>query len=694
MKKLIAIILTILLTISVFSACSHEHTYTWAVSDEGHYKVFTCGCETIETYSYHVDTNGDKICDYCSYELPKSNVKPNNPDSSTNSGADSDNSGDNGSNNGNQNQTSYTYTAFTPTEKALFIQYIGEVIPFVPNNEYYVEGYYDKTGYEYGMSFYTFGNTQADFDAYLLKFADYELYGTYEDTAGDTWYCYVKGDIVVDLAFYYHEGDYVIDLYVYSTTLSLDPDDDPSSGSSSGSGSGSGSGSDSSDSDITLITNDGKGLPTSSNGVYNVDFTRAKNVKNVTDQGYYLGGCPTTGSPAVLVIPVEFSDCTARSKGYTTEKIANAFEKNGNCDYYSVYDYYYISSYGNLTLDITVLDFWFKPSKTSSYYESATTNYYGSTISIGDQMIMDEALNYLSNTKNMDLSKFDSDNNGMIDSIVLINTLNVGDDDFHWAYRYWNIYTDSNDYYYEYDGVSANDYVWASYQFLQESYNSNGDAIYTDTSITNPYTFIHEFAHVLGVDDYYDTAYVSHPLDGCDIMDSMTGDHNAFTKFNLGWITTSRLVVTNSQVTLTLESFSKNGDTIILANDWDESLGAYQEYYVIVYYTTDGLNGDDYGYFARSGIVVYHINASLYKEVYDGTTYYDVYNNNTDVSDQYGTENNLIEFVKSSAGNFTYVAGDKLSTNVKDDSGESLGYTFTINSLTSTTATITFTKIN
>jgi hypothetical protein len=63
----------------------------------------------------------------------------------------------------------------------------------------------------------------------------------------------------------------------------------------------------------------------------------------------------------------------------------------------------------------------------------------GYEIAIGDQLIMDEALAYLATI--MDLSQFDSDNNGVIDAVVMVNTLDIGDDDFHWAYRYWNFYT-------------------------------------------------------------------------------------------------------------------------------------------------------------------------------------------------------------------------------------------------------------
>ena len=576
--------------------------------------------------------------------------------------------------------TTHYYNSFTSSETALFKEYFGLVIPFLPNDSYYVEEYtydYEDDGVtEVGINFYTYGNTKAEYNSYR-NLLSYTLYESYVDDYGDTWYSYdINDTVMLDISYYEtSDGSYVVDVYVYKYE-----DIGASGGNSGNTGGGV-------DKNYELITNDGKGLPDSSDGVHKISFTKAKNVKDVTDQGYYLDGCPTVGSPAVLVIPVEFSDQLASTKGYTTSALKNAFMKNGVCDYYSVYDYYYISSYGQLTLDITVLDSWFKPQYSSSYYYNATDYYYGEEVAIGDQLILDEALAYLSKT--MDLSKFDSDGNDIIDAVILVNTLDIGEEEFYWAYRYWNTYTDDDGYFYEYDGVSANDYVWASYQFLFEKTDKNGDSTYDDKSVMNTYTYIHEFAHILGVDDYYDTTYETDPMNGLDIMDAMMGDHNAYTKFNLGWITTSRLVVTKSTVTLTLEAFSLHGDTIILATNWDDELGVYQEYFVIMYYTDTGLNADDAGYFTRDGVVVYHINASLYKEIYDGKTYYDVYNNNTSPSDSSGTENNLIEYVKSSSDTYTYAEGDTLPT-VTDDSGNTLAYTFVVDEITSDYATITF----
>ena len=578
---------------------------------------------------------------------------------------------------GGSTGTTHTYGSFTAQEKTYITDRIGFVIPFIPCDEYYVEEYNDEDGF--GINFYTFGNTAAEFSEYLKQFSKYTFDGTEKDDYGDTWYFYTHGDIFIDVTYYYYEGDYVVDLYAYISKESGGNTGDSGSSNSGNTGSDS--------SDVDVITNSGAGLPKDADGVFDIDFTDADKVKDVTDQGYYLDGCPTTGSPAVLVIPVEFSDCLASSKGYTTSTLANAFSKGGKTDYYSVYDYYYIASYGQLDLDITVLDFWFKPKYNSTYYYNATDVVNGEETSIGDQLVLDEALAYLSKT--MDLSDFDSDNNGIIDAVVLVNTLEIAEEDFYWAYRYWNTYTDDNDYYYEYDGVSANDYIWASYQFLYESYDEEGNTIY-DASTMNTYTFIHEFAHILGADDYYDTEYISDPMAGCDIMDAMTGDHNAYTKFNLGWITSSRLVVTNGSITLKLEDFSKKGDTIIVGNNWDPDLGVYQEYYVLAYYKNTGLNAGDAGYFSRDGVVVYHVNASLYKETIDGETYYDVYNTNTDESSENGTKDNLIEYVKSAADTYTYIAGDTLP-NQTDDAGDTLGYTFKVDSITADYATITFT---
>ncbi len=791
---------------------------------------------------------------------PTGNSTPADSTDSTGGSTPDDSTG--GSDN---TETTHTFTTFTPSDKQLFLTYVGEVIPFLPNDEYYIEGWdiENPDDYSYGLCFYTYGNTPAEFDAYRALYSGYTLVDTYVDSYGDTCYTYENANVQVDMCIYYYEDEtgsgYCVEIYACARedapsdepdqpdtpdepdtpaqsvalatftlgangsakhedgtegnsksfsasgytlnvtngtktyfgatdakgnscikvgtgkatgsfkftvpsdvnsveisiakyksnasavkinnvqyTLTKNSNDgqyevilvDTSSnktvslstvsgnsramintivfmsgtgGSQSGgqggsdnsgnSGGSDDSGNSGSSSNANLLENDGKGLPTGTNGVYNVDFTKATYVKDVHDQGYYLNGCPTTGNVKVLVIPVEFSDVTASSKGYTISTIEKAFNgSTGATDYYSVAEYYRLSSYGKLNLTFDVMDSWFKPANKSSYYLNAKIDYYGDQIEGGDQIIINEFLNKYNST--IDFSQYDSDNNGTIDAVVLINTLTINDDvTMQWAYRYWNLYTDSNDEYYEYDGVYANDYLWASYAFLFE--DENGD--FNDKSACNTYTFIHEFGHVLGADDYYDTSYSgnSAPTDGHDIMDSELGDHNPYTKFNYGWIASSRLVTASNSVTLTLNAFdnsSSGTDTIIIANNWDSTLGAYQEYFVLIYYKNAGLDSDG-GYFSEEGIVVYLVNATLDGDTEYGETYYDVYNNNTDASDPdgYGTENNLLELVQNGR-DYVFGVGDSLSANTKIDSGEKIAYTFTVTALTSSTATITFTK--
>ena len=174
-------------------------------------------------------------------------------------------------------------------------------------------------------------------------------------------------------------------------------------------------------------------------------------------------------------------------------------------------------------------------------------------------------------------------------------------------------------------------------------------------------------------------------------MDSEFGDHNPYTKFNYGWITKSRLVTTDTSITIDLEDFSKNGDTIILANNFDPNMGVYQEYYVLMYYTNNGVNSNSHaGYFNEEGILMYHVNASYYVEEYYGETYYDVYNNN-DLEGEYATEDMLIEFIKN-GNDFIFGVGDSSSKNIKDDNNQTLAYSFKVNSLTNGKANLTITK--
>ncbi len=561
------------------------------------------------------------------------------------------------------------YFDFTSSEKEILNYEYGFVIPFVECQDYVLEYDSGNAGYCYLAQI---SSSTFTFRRYLSQFKTNYTYDGSFYSNGLTWYQFTYNDCTIFLTNYSEYGTNYIQVNIQKEN--------------------------SGDENDNLLTNHGKGLPSGKDGVFDVDFTKGL-IKNVTEQYTYSGGCPTTtdGNETlnVLVIPVEFKDCTASSKGYTLSALETAFNGSSDTlDYYSLKDYYYTSSYGKLNINFDIMDSWYQPSQKSSYYKNATFRYGASTLDNGEQIILNEFL--IDNDSNMDFSKYDSDNNGSIDAVIMVNTLDIdstGESQFNWAFRYWNYYVDGNYEPYTYDEVYVDDYLWASYQFLYEV-GSTGD--YTgNKNPTNTYTFLHEFGHVLGLDDYYDTAYQSTgPLNKLDMMDSTVGDQNPYSKFNLGWITSSRLI-TGDNVTVDLQNYENSGDTIIIANDWDEELGLYQEYYVLMYYTNDKLNKKG-GYFTDEGILMYHVNASLEQKTYYGETYYDVYNNNTSYTgvSGYGTKNNLVEYVKYSSKQYVYKVGNTSSSSITNSYGEKIPYTFKVDSLSDSKATLTFTKVN
>ena len=565
----------------------------------------------------------------------------------------------------------FTYTDFTDEEKQILTDYVGVVVPFLPTDEYSFSSFFDDGNYEYGIRFTTLYNTAEDYQAYLDSLTDFRYRRSETDEYGDTWFYFTRGEVVLATAYYKSSFFNVADIFVYIDETEQNVE-------------------------RGTLKNNGKGLPKGTGGVYNIDFTASDNATNVSDLANYLDSCPSTGTPAVLVIPVQFRDVTAASKGYSISTIKTAFMgKSGSTDYYSVEEYYYLSSYGQLDLDITVLDQWFTPKYNSSYYTDKYMDELGDEQTIGDMMIMNEALDYLE--EKMDLSKFDSDGNGYIDAVIMINTLDVSNKNtFTWAYRFWNMYENDEGTLYSYDGVMANDYAWMSYGFMHEGADIFGRPTYNNRGVITTKTYIHEFAHIIGAEDYYDVSYEdpTGPLHGKDIMDSSIGDHNPLTKLNYGWIDSSRLVTTDKSVTLSLESFQKSGDTIIIANDFDPALGIYQEYFILAYYSPEGLNDSSLPYFDSSGIVIYHVNASLYYEKSEDGIFYFLNHDNAAAD---GKSNLLIELIGINLGvvkipHHIFTEGMVIAGLV-DDSGNMLPYIITVDTVGADGATLTFKRI-
>ena len=110
MKKLLTFLLVALLSVSVLFSCAAPD------ADKDNSGTGNGGAGGGETeVCEHYDMDKDSKCDFCGEEV------------------------------------GYFYKDFSVQDKAIFSHYIGTVIPFIPNNEYYVEGYYEEDDYEHGI---------------------------------------------------------------------------------------------------------------------------------------------------------------------------------------------------------------------------------------------------------------------------------------------------------------------------------------------------------------------------------------------------------------------------------------------------------------------------------------------------------------------------------------------------------------
>jgi len=327
---------------------------------------------------------------------------------------------------------------------------------------------------------------------------------------------------------------------------------------------------------------------------------------------------PSVGTPKMLVVPVLFSDTNINSLMYNSSKIFSDLDKtfNGNNEdtgWESVSSYYKKSSYNNLEMSADVIDSWITLDKTLQEIMNLDVKTYKDPT----WYIVDYVVEELK-SQGMDMNEYDSNNDGFIDGIWLVygernysHWSNQNDDiaNFLWAYTFWE-----NNNSPVIGNPKANAYCWGSYDFMYEGVNDK------TTLKVDAHTFIHETGHMLGLDDYYDYDENSklNPAGCLDMMDYNIGDHNAYSKFLLGWVEPQ--VFNYEGGTYTLNPFESSGDCLIITSSPNTSISPLEEYLIIEFYTPTGLNELDstYSYaskyplmFTQKGVKIYHIDARL-----------------------------------------------------------------------------------
>lgn len=342
----------------------------------------------------------------------------------------------------------------------------------------------------------------------------------------------------------------------------------------------------------------------------NVETEEKRQIKSIRDLSYtYSNKEPivsidSIGERKLLVVPVYFSDSdSSLNKKYHTY-IQNAFfgEKDKNI-YYSVAEYYMRSSYGSLSLKGEVTDWFYYNHKIRDLIETGTHYTYIS------RKILNEVVSWLKTESNIDLASYDSDSDGYLDGIFMVYNYpydNENTQSLLWAYT-------------DYPKVEINEslklshYCWASVDFM----NPNGNRVQANT-------YIHEVGHLFGLLDYYNTKENGYyqPTGSMDMMDYNLGDHTAFSKMLLNWVTP---YVPRYASKIVLPSFLNSGKFILLPKKtWNGT--PFDEYLLLEYHTPTGLNncyntkyaytdrdGNSgiFHYFSSYGIKLYHVDARL-----------------------------------------------------------------------------------
>ncbi len=416
---------------------------------------------------------------------------------------------------------------------------------------------------------------------------------------------------------------------------------------------------------------------------------------SLSNNGPMTDGClPSTGSPSVLVVPINLDNSKANDS--LLDKIEIAFNgTRAQTGWYSVSEYYYISSYGKLDIDFDVLDEWFTPDGTADDYEYYydEDGYYGSTL------ILDEVLTYYEDR--IDFSKYDSDNDGIIDAIWLIYNCDVNyysDESDFWAYVYqhpWAVTVDGLEVCYY--GFAGTDFM-----FEEEPDYPNEDII------IDAHTYIHETGHLMGLDDYYDYNPDIGALGGfyyADMMDSNIGDHSSINKLLLGWIDPI-IISGKGSINIDLKSFVQTGEVLLISNHNITSI--YDEYILIEFYTptllnendmpiSPGADGDD-----AYGIRILHIDARIFYNQYGEVDFNNdngyatgfLYDNSDEEklfvdtlycekTDEWATAEMLFTPNSSKFGN--------VYSGYKYHNGAAINFDITVNSMTNSQASLTIT---
>lgn len=336
-------------------------------------------------------------------------------------------------------------------------------------------------------------------------------------------------------------------------------------------------------------------------GYYKAETLRY-NVKDAQDSmGYH--SLNTTGRQKLLVVPVQLRGATQWTSNMLSRLETAFFGTPEETNYWeSVSSYYSKSSYEKLTLEGEVID----PIQLN-YSVSQLSSYNRFSDIISDYIVpaFDQQVD------NQIKQEYDQDKDSYIDATIFVYS-NPYDGDAYWAWVWY--LQDQNA---SISNPSVGNYMWASYEFMNDSGTNRIDA----------HTYIHETGHLLGSDDFYSNEDYD-PVGNLEMQSYNVGDMGAFSKFQFGWSTPYVIDGSRDVVELTIGTSSLYSDAILINDNWNGS--SLDEYLLIEYYTPtqnnqldseNSYNGSRM--YTKSGLRIYHVDARMAKlrKTYSGYSF-------------------------------------------------------------------------
>jgi len=397
-------------------------------------------------------------------------------------------------------------------------------------------------------------------------------------------------------------------------------------------------------------------------------------------QRVYAKTVPSTGVIRVPVILINFSDTAPTYTIYDFYDLLFAYQPSIATGPGSMADYYSEVSYGNLTLTGNVVGW-----VTADYGH----DYYGEDIE-GDDAHPAELVREAVEKADpyFDFSSYDNNGDGYVDCVIIIHQgtgQEASDNSYDiWSHR-WSLSSSGVGSYTTDDGVIVNDYA-----IQPEIYAG-------DYQITTIGVFCHEFGHLLGLPDLYDTDKSSYGIGNWGIMGggnwnytSRLGDtpahFMAWCKWFLGWVNPTKVTGTmNDEIIKYVEGY--NDVYQLLDNpggpqDWSSSGSGVGEYFLVENRQKVGFDAG----LPSDGLLIWHIDESIPNnrneyhklvdlEEADGWNDLDLLVNKGDAGDPFpGSYNNRI-FNDNSNPNSKLYDGSNSNAGVTDISNSGLTMT-------------------